>query len=186
MKNYFIIIVCLFWTMSISAQETEQKSVPTSEQKGYVLDYRFVKDGWGLSATSTWFGVVNFGMYWDFFKEIDGGIYKIKSPQNLGFFAGPKYRYEINDIFFIEGSLGIGWNLATSRTEFKSGYGTTSESNSENNIFGYITPRVGAKVCEFLGKDLFVTIGYRMDFHKFKFSDDYLSKYFTIGVGFGF
>ena len=145
------------------------------------LDIRFPKEGWGIGTTIVWFDYFVLTYFTDNYKNKDYDGYEICDRKDSGVAVGGNYRFWPTEKLFVEGQAGIGWMYGSSSAKIQ---GTnTAYHSSDDDYFVYITPRAGYKVHAADFADFYITLGYRWDAPKFKFSkDDGCVNGLTIGV----
>jgi len=115
---------------------------------------------------------------------IETGYYVGKTNSNVITNHGSHAAFGINKSFhkdkvFLSVAGGLEYATATMETK----YGNVRNYSSNSNFGLFLFPRVGAADLLTWGKTrLGVVVGYRWDFAKFKFSKEYTSDNFTVGV----
>ncbi len=179
MKKLVFTVFCMLFAMVSYAQDATGNEVLSTDspKQNYELDLRFIKDGFGISANSSWLGFLDFGIYFDHYKDVKNDYFEIENNRDWGFFTGGKYKYWPMEFLYIEGQVGLGWHWSSASYKYNGGW----ETQKSNSIFCYITPRVGVKVITIKKYDVFLTAGYRWDAMKFKFNKENMNDFFTLG-----
>lgn len=201
MKKVFLIMCAFTFACTINAQKVvtdnihgtdsiENSSTNNSielsadsdkkyEQNGFGIEYFGVDGGYGINYNAKIFDYLSFGFYFG------GGETNETVTENSswGLNIGANYRYWLGKVLFLEaeGGLAYGHGKITIRT--KTGkYGYKDNTVSDGNMGFYITPRIGLRICKIGKGGLALVAGYRWHFSEFKFSKEYTSDFFTVGL----
>ena len=158
----------------ISSEESkkEQKNNVSSDslQSGMYMTVVLPEDGWGLQYEIDIF---------NFF--IGGGLgygktnNVVTDNSNWNILGGFHYTYFLTKALYVDARAGVGYGHSSIR--FKGG---AKESNGD--VFLHISPRIGYNFFSNGG----LVVGYGWNFTKFKFSKEYKSDYFFVGIRWGF
>lgn len=143
------------------------------ELSGWGLEYQAVDGGFGLGMNL----IINHFVLTGSLQSLETNKY-VTTNENWSIGVGYNYRNWLGKTFYIEGTAGVEYIHST--VEVKSGSETAEDSNGEFGLF--INPRIGMKLFKYFDNWISLTAGYRWDFIKFKFDEDYINDYFTVGL----
>ena len=193
MKKITLVVFGLFCMLSSTQAQkviktdvnrTETTSKPTNGTEaagesadltsGCSFDYLGIEDAFGLSYN------LIFNHLLLNFRMVSGDTNSVvTSNEAWSAGVGYNYRYWLAKSLYIEGQAGVEYAHAT--LEYKdSNRKTVKDSNGDFGLF--LSPRIGLNLFKLWDCDWGVVAGYRWDFNKFKFSKEYTSDYFTIGL----
>ncbi|MDR1004050.1 MAG: hypothetical protein LBL97_03465 [Prevotellaceae bacterium] len=170
------------------AQETSTSEAETDGQSGGEFGYLGIENGSGFG----WNIVFKHILLTYAFTSGDNNDY-MKNISGWRAGLGYNYRYNITKFLYIEGHAAVAYYHnsyeypASSSGETRGsvpsahGYGKTpteweKESNGDFGMF--VSPRIGLNIYKGIG----IVAGYHWDFAKFKFSKEYTTDYFTVGI----
>ena len=185
MEKIITIVCALFLTLgSVNAQKVIKDNIDGSAansenlakvnegldlNSGFGIEYQGIEDGFGMGMNLV---INHFVLSGSMYSLDTNGYIETNEGWKLG--AGYNHRHWFNKSIYIEGTVGVQyWN-------HKMEIDGEEDSNGEFGLF--VTPRVGLKLFKIWDTDWAINAGYRWDFNKFKFSKDYTSDYFTIGL----
>jgi hypothetical protein len=209
MKNLLLLLCALTIIGNASAQvvvnddinRTETPSKDVSHGKdaetnylnsGVNVDWYNLDHGFGLGYDMIFNSIIITGSFGNGETNDD-----ITANDRWTIGAGGHYRYWFGKNVYAEGSAGIEYihssveyKVETGETQYQIGnntythptYGTQKDSNGDFGMF--IAPRFGICLGKVFGSVMSITAGYRWDCAKFKFTKEYTSDCFTLGVGF--
>lgn len=193
MKKITLVVFGLFCMLSSTQAQkviktdvnrTETTSKPTNGTEaagesadltsGCSFDYLGIEDAFGLSYN------LIFNHLLLNFRMVSGDTNSVvTSNEAWSAGVGYNYRYWLAKSLYLEGQAGVEYAHAT--LEYKdSNRKTVKDSNGDFGLF--LSPRIGLNLFKLWDCDWGVVAGYRWDFNKFKFSKEYTSDYFTIGL----
>ena len=161
-------------TTSKPTNGTEAAGESADLTSGCSFDYLGIEDAFGLSYN------LIFNHLLLNFRMVSGDTNSVvTSNEAWSAGVGYNYRYWLAKSLYIEGQAGVEYAHAT--LEYKdSNRKTVKDSNGDFGLF--LSPRIGLNLFKLWDCDWGVVAGYRWDFNKFKFSKEYTSDYFTIGL----
>lgn len=177
---------------TINNIEHNTESEKKYEQNSFGIEYFGADGAYAIDFNAKILNYLSFGFYFG------GGETSETVTENnaWGLNIGANYRYWLGKVIFIEaeGGLVYGHGKITIRTKTgESGHYTPSgvwvpkyeyaENTTSDGNFGlYITPRIGLRICKIGNGGLAIVAGYRWHFSEFKFSKEYTSDFFTVGL----
>ena len=161
-------------TTSKSTNGTEAAGESADLTSGCSFDYLGIEDAFGLSYN------LIFNHLLLNLRMVSGDTNStVTSNESWSVGVGYNYRYWLAKSLYIEGQAGVEYAHATLKYK-DDNKKIVKDSNGDFGLF--LSPRIGLNLFKLWDCDWGVVAGYRWDFNKFKFSKEYTSDYFTIGL----